>query len=58
MLLIHCKDQLFNAAAHSENHIKYINTVCGQNAEFLNFKAGSTVMNVLNCGLIMKQAIS
>jgi hypothetical protein len=31
------------------------NTLCAQNPEFLNFKAGSTAMNVLNCVLIVKQ---
>jgi hypothetical protein len=29
-------------AVYSENHTKYINTLCGQNAEFLNIKAGGT----------------
>jgi hypothetical protein len=32
-IIVHC----------SENHIKYINTICGQYFEFLNVKRGGTV---------------
>jgi hypothetical protein len=29
-------------AVYSENHMKHINTLCGQNAELLIIKAGGT----------------
>jgi hypothetical protein len=29
-------------AVYSENHMKLINTLCGQNADLLNVKAGGT----------------
>jgi len=29
-------------AVCSENHTKHINTMCGQNTEFMNVKAGGT----------------
>jgi hypothetical protein len=28
--------------AYSKNHVKLINTLCGQNAQLLNIKAGGT----------------
>jgi hypothetical protein len=40
-LLLCYKDKLVNAV-YCENHTKPINILCGQNAEFLNIKAGST----------------
>jgi hypothetical protein len=30
-------------AVYSQIHIKYINTMCGQNAELLNVKPGGTI---------------
>jgi hypothetical protein len=32
-------------AVCSENHTKHINTLCGQNAEFVNVKPGGTDSN-------------
>jgi hypothetical protein len=30
------------AAVYCENHMEHINTLCGQNADLLNIKAGGT----------------
>jgi hypothetical protein len=38
---LHYKDQFVNAV-YSENHMTPINTLCGQNGEFLNVEAGDT----------------
>jgi hypothetical protein len=36
-------------AVYCENHTQHINTLCGQNEEFLNVKAGGTYS--YHCGL-------
>jgi hypothetical protein len=36
-------------AAYSENHMKHLNIICGQNAEFLNSEASGTYSN--DCAL-------
>jgi len=37
-------------AVCSQIHTKYINTLCGQNAEFVNVKPGGTVTTGLQRG--------
>jgi hypothetical protein len=48
---LHYNDQPVNVvwgniiAVYCENHMQHANTLCGQNAEFLNVTAGGTYSN-------------
>jgi hypothetical protein len=51
--LFHYRDQLFNATLYFEIHRKPTSTLCGQNAELLFVKAGSTYILVLRFLLLV-----